>query len=151
MEARRMYRSADYVIRHERGFNDRYVEARVPIEIGITTDDIGESRRMARSFASRFNQLVKSRRNLSRCMITGRNVDWGGSFERSFIHLFRSDHRVDGFEGIIAVRLSRSGVDLEYVSERKDRSGTRGRHVNSIEEEDSPFAIIRSSTDRLWD
>lgn len=86
-------------------------------------------------------------------MITGRNVDWGGGGEGGggivgtdfYPPVSFGNRMIESMDS----KMNYCGEIVASIScRRKDRSG---RHVNSIEEEDSPFAIIRSSTDRLWD
>lgn len=84
--------------------------------------------------------------------VTSRNVGWGSPLGTGAVDLyppvsFGVVERMDSeFEDY--TERDCCGARYRVTCRRKDRSG---RHVNSIEEEDSPFAIIRSSTDRLWD
>lgn len=141
--ARPIYRSADCVIRHEGGWG--LTIARVPAgrdrDRDRIADDVGDEWRIV---------SPSTRGNLSRD--TSRNVGWGSPLGTGAVDLyppvsFGVVERMDSeFEDY--TERDCCGARYRVTCRRKDRSG---RHVNSIEEEDSPFAIIRSSTDRLWD
>lgn len=123
------------------GFDDRPRAGRSRSGSRPHPDDVGDEWRIVSPSA---------RGNLSRD--TSRNVGWGSPLGTGAVDLyppvsFGVVERMDsGFEDY--TERDCCGARYRVTCRRKDRSG---RHVNSIEEEDSPFAIIRSSTDRLWD
>lgn len=123
------------------GFDDRPRAGRSGSGSRPHPDDVGDEWRIVSPSA---------RGNLSRD--TSRNVGWGSPLGTGAVDLyppvsFGVVERMDSeFEDY--TERDCCGARYRVTRRRKDRSG---RHVNSIEEEDSPFAIIRSSTDRLWD
>lgn len=123
------------------GFDDRPRAGRSRSGSRPHPDDVGDEWRIVSPSA---------RGNLSRD--TSRNVGWGSPLGTGAVDLyppvsFGVVERMDSeFEDY--TERDCCGARYRVTCRRKDRSG---RHVNSIEEEDSPFAIIRSSTDRLWD
>lgn len=123
------------------GFDDRPRAGRSRSGSRPHPDDVGDEWRIVSPSA---------RGNLSRD--TSRNVGWGSPLGTGAVDLyppvsFGVVERMDSeFEDY--TERDCCGARYRVTRRRKDRSG---RHVNSIEEEDSPFAIIRSSTDRLWD
>lgn len=141
--ARPIYRSADCVIRHEGGWG--LTIARVPAGRDRDRDRI---RTMSATNGESFRLQLEE----TFLAVTSRNVGWGSPLGTGAVDLyppvsFGVVERMDSeFEDY--TERDCCGVRYRVTCWRKDRSG---RHVNSIEEEDSPFAIIRSSTDRLWD
>lgn len=123
------------------GFDDRPRAGRSRSGSRPHPDDVGDEWRIV-SPSTRGNL---SRGNKSKCRV-GKSFGngSGGSLSTCFVW----GRRADGFgiRRLYGARLLRDAIRV--TCRRKDGSG---RHVNSIEEEDSPFAIIRSSTDRLWD
>lgn len=123
------------------GFDDRPRAGRSRSGSRPHPDDVGDEWRIVSPSA---------RGNLSRD--TSRNVGWGSPLGTGAVDLyppvsFGIVERMDSeFEDY--TERDCCGARYRVTCRRKDGSG---RHVNSIEEEDSPFAIIRSSTDRLWD
>lgn len=91
-----------------------------------------------------------SRNTLSRD--TSRNVGWGSPLGTGAVDLYPpvSFGVVERMDLEFEDYTERDCCGARYRVTRRRKDGS-GRHVNSIEEEDSPFAIIRSSTDRLWD
>lgn len=125
------------------GFDDRPRAGRSRSGSRPHPDDVGDEWRIVSPSA---------RGNLFRDTVTSRNVGWGSPLGTGAVDLyppvsFGVVERMDSeFEDY--TERDCCGARYRVTCRRKDRSG---RHVNSIEEEDSPFAIIRSSTDRLWD
>lgn len=123
------------------GFDDRPRAGRSGSGSRPHPDDVGDEWRIV---------SPSTRGNLSRD--TSRNVGWGSPLGTGAVDLyppvsFGVVERMDSeFEDY--TERDCCGARYRVTCRRKDGSG---RHVNSIEEEDSPFAIIRSSTDRLWD
>lgn len=139
--ARPIYRSADCVIRHEGGWG--LTIARVPADRDRDRDRIRTmSATNGESFRLQLEEYTFSRYK-SKCRV-GKSFGNGSGGPLSTCFVW--GRRADGFEDY--TERDCCGARYRVTCRRKDGSG---RHVNSIEEEDSPFAIIRSSTDRLWD
>lgn len=139
--ARPIYRSADCVIRHEGGWG--LTIARVPAGRDRDRDRMRTmSATNGESFRLQLEEYTFSRYK-SKCRV-GKSFGNGSLYPPvSFGVVERMDSEFEDY-----TERDCCGARYRVTCRRKDGSG---RHVNSIEEEDSPFAIIRSSTDRLWD
>lgn len=139
--ARPIYRSADCVIspRGWVGFDDRPRAGRSRSGSRPHPDDVGDEWRIV-SPSTRGNL---SRGNKSKCRV-------GKSFGNGSLYPPVSFGVVERMDSEFEDYTERDCCGARYRVTRRRKDGS-GRHVNSIEEEDSPFAIIRSSTDRLWD
>lgn len=123
------------------GFDDRPRAGRSRSGSRPHPDDVGDEWRIV---------SPSTRGNLSRD--TSRNVGWGSPLGTGAVDLYPpvSFGVVERMDSEFEDYTERDCCGARYRVTRRRKDGS-GRHVNSIEEEDSPFAIIRSSTDRLWD